>query len=76
MASGAGRRVSALNSEAEDRPTAGWAADWRAARAKVHGTMAPVPMPISAKPATLSREACLGGDDREPGRGDGERIRR
>jgi hypothetical protein len=54
VARGAGRRVSALNSEAEDRPIAGWAGSSRAARAKVQGTIAPVPIPISAKPATLS----------------------
>ena len=52
-ASGAGRRVSALTSEADDRPTAGRPGDWRAASAKPQGTIAPVPTPMAAKPATL-----------------------
>ena len=73
VASGAGKRVSALNNEAEARPTAGPAADWRAASAKPHGTMGPVPTPIKAKPATLSREAGLDADQREAGRCDRER---
>ena len=37
VASGAGKRVNALNSEAEASPTAGPAADWRAASAKPRG---------------------------------------
>src|SRR5271165_906302 len=53
VASGAGRRLSVLKSDAEDRPTAGRAPDWRAARAKLQGTIAPVPIPMRAKPATL-----------------------
>ena len=36
------------------RLRAGRAADWRAASAKPHGTMGPVPIPIKAKPATLA----------------------
>ena len=57
--SGAGRRLSALNSEAEASPTAGPAADWRAASAKPHGTIGPVPIPIKAKPRTLAaKPAC------------------
>ena len=60
VASGAGRRVSALNSEADASPTAGPAADWRAASAKPHGTIGPVPIPIKAKPATLTANpACV-----------------
>ena len=59
VASGAGRRLNALNSEAEASPTAGPAADWRAASAKPHGTIGPVPTPIKAKPATLAaKPAC------------------
>ena len=59
VASGAGRRLSALNSEAEASPTAGPAADWRAASAKPHGTIGPVPTPIKAKPRTLAaKPAC------------------
>jgi hypothetical protein len=54
VTSGAGRRVSVLNSEAEASPTAGPASDWRAASAKLHGTIGPVPTPIKAKPATLA----------------------
>ena len=73
VASGAGRRVSALNSDAEERPIAGCVPVWRAARAKPQGTMAPVPMPISAKPATLCGETTLRGDDRKSGGGDRER---
>ena len=65
VASGAGRRLSALNSEAEASPTAGPAADWRAASAKPHGTIGPVPTPIKAKPATLSRESGLNADQSE-----------
>ena len=54
VASGAGRRVSVLNSEAEASPTAGPASDWRAASAKLQGTIGPVPTPMRAKPATLA----------------------
>src|ERR1700722_12591246 len=60
VASGAGKRGNALKSEAEASPTAGPAADWRAASAKPHGTIGPVPTPIRAKPATLAANpACM-----------------
>jgi hypothetical protein len=68
VTSGAGSRLSALNSEAEANPTAGPAADWRAANAKPHGTIGPVPTPIKAKPATLAaKPACRPTRDRERG---------
>ena len=54
VARGAGRRVKALNSDAEERPTAGCAPACPAASAKLQGTIAPVPTPIRAKPATLA----------------------
>ena len=71
--SGAGRRLSALNSEAEASPTAGPAAAWRAANAKPHGTIGPVPTPIRAKPATLAANPACSAYQSEAGRRDHER---
>ncbi len=51
VANGAGRRVSALNNEADASPTAGPAAPSRAASAKLHGTIGPVP---SGRPTDVS----------------------
>ena len=47
VASGAGSRVRTLNSETEERPTAGAPGDWRAASAK--------PAEASAKDPTMMR---------------------
>jgi len=66
IAGGAGRRVNALNNDADDRPTAGWIPVRIAARAKLQGTIAPVPTPIRAKPATLAANPPLAATTANP----------
>ena len=59
LADDSGLEVAALNNEADDRPTAGRLPVCSAARAKPQGTIAPVPTPISAKPAMLAANPAL-----------------
>ena len=73
VTSGAGRRVTALNIEADERPTAGPVSDWRAASAKPQGTIGPAPTPISANPGDARAKALLRADEREARRRDRER---
>ena len=65
--------MTALNIEADERPTAGPVSNWRAASAKPQGTIGPVPTPMSANPDDARAKALLRADEREARRRDRER---
>jgi hypothetical protein len=69
IASGAGRRVNALNNDADDRPTAGCILVRSAAGAKLQGAIGPAPTPMRAKPAPLAANPALDRDGGGPGGG-------